>query len=110
MLPAILGNTSIANDWIFTGRRVFADEAKSVGLVSRVVDDGEAFNESLKIARDLIRKNRPLLVKTKSVVKHNFNRLVMDSDWMRMSEECRQEVAKHPDHLAALALFSKPKK
>ena len=106
MLPALLGNVSIASDWILTGRRVSATEARSVGVVNRVTEDGAAFNECLAIARQLMEKNRDLLIKTKRVVKHDFNSKV-ESDWMAVAEQLRLQVAQHPDHLAALDKFSK---
>lgn len=106
MLPALLGNVSVASDWIFTGRRVSAQEARSAGLLTRIVDDGSAFHESLSIAQSLIEKNRDLLVKTKSVIKHDFNSKI-ESDWMTLAESLRLQVAQHPDHIAALEKFSK---
>ena len=110
MLPALLGNSSIASDWILTGRRITTEEACRVGLVARVVEDGEAFNQSLSIARGLISKNRDLLIKTKSVIRGHFNMNVVDSPWMKTAEEYRLQVAKHPDHHAALAEFSNKSK
>ena len=104
MLPALLGNVSLASDWILTGRRVLAQEAFQHGLVSRVVDDGSAFDEGLAIASQLVEKNRELLIKTKAVVKHDFNKKVK-SEWMDISEKLRREVGQHPDHREALHRF-----
>jgi enoyl-CoA hydratase/carnithine racemase len=105
MLPALTGNVALAEDLIFTGRRVSAEEALRANLVTRVVDDGQAFNESLSIAKHLVDKNRELLVKTKQVVKRDFNEKV-NSDWWSVAEKLRREVGDHPDHLAALKQFS----
>jgi enoyl-CoA hydratase/carnithine racemase len=110
MLPALLGNASIASDWILTGRRVQTEEAKHVGLLARVVDDGEAFNESLMIAKELIKKNRTLLVKTKEIVRGHYNLNAINSKWMHTAEKYRKQVAEHPDHLAALSEFTNRKK
>lgn len=104
MLPALLGNVSLASDWILSGRRVSAQEALKHGLVSRVVDDGSAYNESLAIASQFVEKNRDLLIKTKAVVKHEFNKKV-NSEWMQISEKLRREVGQHPAHREALHRF-----
>ena len=104
MLPALLGNVSLASDWILTGKRILADEALTHGAISRVVDDGQALDESIAIASELITKNRDLLIKTKAVVKHDFNRKV-NSDWWSLSERLRREVGRHPDHKEALHRF-----
>jgi enoyl-CoA hydratase len=106
MLPSLLGNVSLAEDWILTGRRISPEEAKQANLISRIVDDGEAFNESLNIAKILSQKNRDLLIKTKQVVKYDFNKKV-NSEWWAISEKLRKEVGAHPDHRQALEQFSR---
>ena len=106
MLPALLGNVSLAQDWILTGRRISADEARQAAIVSRVVEDGQAFDESFRIAKDLSGKNRELLIKTKHVVKFDFNNKV-NSEWWAVAESFRREVGNHPDHKMALELFSR---
>jgi enoyl-CoA hydratase len=51
-LPRLIGH-SRALDLILTGRGVMADEALEMGLANRVVDDGEALQASLELARQL---------------------------------------------------------
>jgi enoyl-CoA hydratase len=51
-LPRIVGHGR-AMDLILTGRAVGAAEALAMGLVSRVVPDGEALTAALALARDL---------------------------------------------------------
>ncbi|KAK9521309.1 hypothetical protein VZT92_021126 [Zoarces viviparus] len=41
-LPKVIGSRSLVNELALTGRKMFADEAKSSGLVSRVFADKEA--------------------------------------------------------------------
>ena len=51
-LPRLIGH-SRAMDLILTGRGVAADEALQIGLANRVVDDGEALQAALELARQL---------------------------------------------------------
>jgi enoyl-CoA hydratase len=51
-LPRLIGH-SRALDLILTGRGVMADEALQMGLANRVVDDGEALQAALELARQL---------------------------------------------------------
>jgi enoyl-CoA hydratase/carnithine racemase len=44
---------SIARDLLITGRRVSGEEAGAMGIVSRIVDDGEAIDAALALARRL---------------------------------------------------------
>ncbi|KAJ7197340.1 putative enoyl-CoA hydratase echA8 [Mycena rebaudengoi] len=53
-LPAVVG-LGHAMDMILTGRPVDAREALAMGLVNRVVDEGLALEEALRIARGLVR-------------------------------------------------------
>ena len=50
-----------AMDMLLTGRAVPADEAERMGLITRVVQDGEALTEARRIA-DVIAANGPLAV------------------------------------------------
>ena len=53
-LPRLIGH-SRALDLILTGRAVKADEALAMGLVNRVVEDGQALEEALQLAAQLSR-------------------------------------------------------
>jgi enoyl-CoA hydratase len=50
LLPRLIG-AAHSNDLLLTGRRIGAEEAFRVGLVSRVVPDGEVVGEALAIAQ-----------------------------------------------------------
>jgi enoyl-CoA hydratase/carnithine racemase len=109
MLPLILGNISIASDLILTGRQITAQEAKDIGLVSRIVPGGSALDKCMQIAEPLLSKDRGLLIKTKEVVKFDFNRQLKHTNWMNISEQYRTELGKSSSHLNALAKFANRK-
>jgi enoyl-CoA hydratase len=60
-LPRLIG-PALAKELIFTGRRISAGEAREIGLVNRVVAEGEAFNAARELAAE-ISANGPLAVR-----------------------------------------------
>jgi enoyl-CoA hydratase len=60
-LPRIVG-TSVAADWMLTGRTVSSQEAHERGLVSERVDDDQLLDRALEIAEQ-IAANAPLAVR-----------------------------------------------
>ncbi len=67
LLPRLIG-ASRANDLLLTGRKVDAAEARGIGLVSRVVVDGEVLDEALGMAADMCRFSPYGLAMTKDVL------------------------------------------
>ncbi len=53
-LPRLIG-LSRALDLILTGRTVSADEAFHIGLINRLVPDGQCLSEAIKLAKDILR-------------------------------------------------------
>ena len=60
-LPRLIG-PALAKELIFTGRRISAGEAREIGLVNRVVAEGEALNAAWELAAE-ISANGPLAVR-----------------------------------------------
>ncbi len=59
-LPRVAGR-GMAYELVLSGRRVKADEAARIGLVNRVVAQGELLGEAVKLAQSIVR-NAPLAV------------------------------------------------
>jgi enoyl-CoA hydratase len=60
-LPRLIG-PALAKELIFTGRRISAEVATVIGLVNRVVAEGEALNAAMELAAE-ISANGPLAVR-----------------------------------------------
>jgi enoyl-CoA hydratase len=60
-LPRLIG-PALAKELIFTGRRIHAEEAREIGLVNRVVPQGEALNVAKQLAAE-ISANGPVAVR-----------------------------------------------
>jgi enoyl-CoA hydratase len=57
---------AVARDLCFTGRRVEADEALRLGLVTRVVDDDDLHATAVALAVEIARAPRHILLRTKA--------------------------------------------
>lgn len=66
-LPRLVG-LSRAAEILYTGREVLADEAERIGLVSRVVPDGQALEAALETVDVMLAKSPFGLMMTKEVV------------------------------------------
>lgn len=53
-LPRLIG-LSRALDLILTGRTVLAQEAFNIGLINRLVPDGQSLTEAIQLAKDILR-------------------------------------------------------
>jgi enoyl-CoA hydratase len=67
LLPRLVG-AAHSNDLLLTGRRVGADEALRMGLVSRVLPDDELLSTALELASDMCRFSPYGLAMTKDIL------------------------------------------
>ncbi len=71
-LPAIIGAAK-AKELIFTGQMINAQEAQRIGLVNKIVPDGEEVRAAIDIARMIDRKSAPLAVQAaKRIINENL--------------------------------------
>lgn len=59
---------ALAMDMILTGRRLTAEEARSCGLVSRVVPDGQYLTVAVEVAQEIAQSSRPIVMLAKEAV------------------------------------------
>jgi enoyl-CoA hydratase/carnithine racemase len=98
-LPRIVG-TSVAADWMLTGRTVSAQEAHQRGLVSELVDDAKLLPRALELAAQ-IAANSPLGVQmTKRVLQMNTDAADLSA---ALEVENRNQVITHATEEAAAA-------
>lgn len=75
---------TMAMDLLLTGREISADEALSMGLIGRVVEDGAALEEALAIA-EMIGENGPLAVEA-------IKRSVVETEGMSETDGLEREL------------------
>ena len=96
-LPRIVG-TSVAADWMLTGRTVTADEAESRGLVSQLVEPDQLHQRALELAAQ-IAGHAPLGVElTKRALQVNTDAAHLDA---ALELENRNQVLTHATDDAA---------
>ncbi|XP_076463508.1 delta(3,5)-Delta(2,4)-dienoyl-CoA isomerase, mitochondrial-like [Babylonia areolata] len=72
-LPKQIGNDSLARELAFTARKMYADEAKEIGLVSRIFSDREKLVEgAIELAKTIASKS-PVAVQG-SKISMNYSR------------------------------------
>jgi enoyl-CoA hydratase len=98
-LPRIVG-TSVAADWMLSGRTVSAEEAYRTGLVSELVDDDRLLDRALELAEQ-IASHSPLAVQmTKRAIQLNTDAPDVQA---ALEVENRNQVIAHATEEAAWA-------
>jgi enoyl-CoA hydratase/carnithine racemase len=69
MLPLIVGEKR-AKDLLLTGRTLDAEEARAIGLINRVVPEGEGEDRALELVQTIVENNSPQAYRSiKAIVK-----------------------------------------
>jgi len=77
-LPRLIG-ASRAFEVMLTGRPIDADEAERIGLVSALVDDGQALERSIEVAALVLRNSRYATKHTKQLMWANLDAGSLDA-------------------------------
>src|SRR4051794_36369597 len=78
LLPRLIG-AAHSNDVLLTGRRVDAEDAHRIGLVSRVVEDGAVLDEAIDMARRMCAFSAYGVAMTKDILWVNLETTSLDS-------------------------------
>ncbi|KAK1303635.1 Peroxisomal fatty acid beta-oxidation multifunctional protein MFP2 [Acorus calamus] len=106
-LPRLVGK-SVAKDLIFTGRKINANDAMSIGLVNHSVPLGEAYSKALEIAREINQKG-PLAVRMAKRAINKGLELEMSSA-LALEEDCYEKLLNTKDRLEGLAAFAEKRR
>ncbi|XP_071730828.1 probable enoyl-CoA hydratase 2, mitochondrial isoform X2 [Rutidosis leptorrhynchoides] len=106
-LPRLVGK-SIAKELIFTGRKLSARDALSIGLVNYCVPAGEAYLKALEVARDINQKGPIALRMAKRAINEGLE-VNMDSA-LGLEEDCYEQLLHTSDRLEGLAAFAEKRK
>lgn len=99
--PKIIGNDSLARELAYTGRKMFADEAREIGFVSRIFTDREKLIEGALDLAVVIASKSPIAVqgiKTSMIfsrdhsVQEGLNHIALWNQTMLQSEDVIKSV------------------
>ena len=106
-LPRIVGRSK-AKELIFTARRIGAAEALRLGLVDRVASRGEALQEGLGLARQILPQGPVAVRAAKEAIDRGLD---LDRDGgLALEEACYARVLPTQDRLEGLAAFREKRK
>ena len=104
-LPRLIGSSRAA-EILLTGRKVNADEAERIGLISRIVANDHLLDSALETARVMLGKSKYGLRLTKEVLVQNLNAPSLESA-IELENRNQSICCTTPDFLAAVEAFSK---
>ena len=102
-LPRVVG-LGRALDLVLTGREVDSDEALSIGLVNRVVDDGAAVETAITLARDIAAYPWDCVVADRASVYGGLG--LGEADALRAEDARGQEIIFAPGFADGVARFT----
>lgn len=95
---------SVAKDLIYTGRIIKADEALSLGLVSRVVSADTIVDESMKVAHDINSKSYNAVITAKKAITLGIE--LHKTEALGLEENLFAECFNHNDQREGMSAFS----
>ena len=101
-LPRAIGAVR-AKDILFSGRRVDADEAERIGMISRLVADDQLDREAIALARQLAEAPTAALALTKRLVAAGFEGSA--ADFLDQEGRAQATAFGTADHREGVAAF-----
>ncbi|GJR99575.1 probable enoyl-CoA hydratase 2, mitochondrial [Tanacetum coccineum] len=106
-LPRLVGK-SIAKELIFTGRKIRAKDALSIGLVNYCVPAGEAYSKALEVAREINQKGPVAIRMAKRAINEGLE--VSMASALGVEEDCYEQTLHTNDRLEGLSAFAEKRK
>ncbi|KAL9994719.1 putative methylglutaconyl-CoA hydratase [Helianthus debilis subsp. tardiflorus] len=106
-LPRLVGKSK-AKELIFTGRKISARDALSIGLINYCTPAGEAYSKALEVARDINQKGPVAIRMAKRAINEGLE--VNMASGLDVEEECYEQTLHTNDRLEGLAAFAEKRK
>jgi enoyl-CoA hydratase len=103
-MPRIVGAAK-AKELIFTGQMINAQEAQRIGLVNKIVPDGEEVRAAIDIARMIIAKSAPLAVYESKAAINNGLRAASRDAALKGELEAAGRLAASKDLVEGITAF-----
>ncbi len=103
-LPRLVGAAK-AKELIFTGQMVNAQEAQRIGLVNKIVPDGEEVRAAIDIARTIIQKSAPLAVREAKAAINKISRAPTREAALAVEVEAAGRLAGTSDLVEGVTAF-----
>ena len=103
-MPRLIG-ASKAKELIFTGQMVNAQEAQRIGLVNKIVPDGEEVRAAIDISRMIIQKAAPLAVYEAKATINRGLRATSRDDALKGETEAAARLASTSDLVEGITAF-----
>lgn len=103
-LPRIVGAAK-AKELIFTGQMVNAQEAQRIGLVNKIVPDGEEVRAAIDIARAIIHKAAPLAVYESKAAINQTMRAPSRDEALKVERDAATRLAGTQDLIEGVTAF-----
>jgi enoyl-CoA hydratase/carnithine racemase len=98
-LPRLVGPQKAAL-LLYTGRRIAGDEAVSIGLADRLVDDADVRKETIALAREIAASAPLAIVSIRETLRRGLadqieaatERELVEQDWQRKTDDFKEGV------------------
>lgn len=106
-LPRLVGR-QMANYLAFTGKKLSADESKSLGLVGEVFSEAEFVDKSMEILKNISEMATSALKLTKKAFAHSYDNSLKQQ--LDLEAQLQQEAADTEDFFEGVAAFLEKRK
>ncbi|MGY4471932.1 enoyl-CoA hydratase [Bradyrhizobium sp. LB9.1b] len=99
---------SKAMEMCLTGRMMLADEAERCGLVSRIIPAAELLDEAIRVATQIAKLSRPMIMMTKEALNRSYE--VPLTEGVRFERRLAHTTFALEDHKEGAAAFAEKRK